>query len=260
MSLHPQILELKRRTAGQFLTCKYDPNVAVDYAIRAATPSKDLQYGEIEFYAALFGVKDSYGTVAVRGCFAKSIQERGPKSAGNEKIIHLLYHDKMKPLGSIVEMEEDEIGLRVRAKLDVEAGGKPLEVYVQTKSGTIRQYSYGFDYVWDKMKYDEKTKNILMYECALYETSSITINSSNPAAFTIRSKEDFENAVDALGERAEELLKEVPRASRMELKQLLTEYRTLAERAKPGDAPLPTSKPLISIGGYELGEYINNLK
>lgn len=248
-ALHPQIAKLKRATAGQFLTCRYDVE-GVDFTTRAKRAN--LGPNQIEAYVALFGVRDSYGTVAMRGCFAKSIQERGPESKGNEKIIHLFYHNILDPVGRLIEMEEDEIGLRVIIEFDQTQ--RAQDIYDMTVSKTIRQYSYGFDYVWDKMKYDEKTKNILMYECAVYETSSITIRSSNPAAATIRSVEDFNAKIESLGELSEAAVRSLSRSQRMELKQLFSEYRALALRAKPEENPLPITKP--TLGGYDLSDYL----
>lgn len=252
-ALHPKVLELRKRTAGQYLTCRYMDVAGIEIPVNYQTRADSLPEGEVEAYAAVFGIRDSYGTVAVKGCFAKSIQERGPKATGNERIIHLLMHDRLCAVGSLVDMSEDDYGLKIRIKFDIEAGGKPFQIYKQTKSGTIRQYSYGFDYVWDKMEYDEKTDSVLMYETALYETSSVTIGSANPLAHTIRTKEDFISKLVDLGEQAEEILRNVPRSQRMELKQLFSEYTALAERAKPDDAPLPDLKPqLFAIGGYNL--------
>lgn len=253
IALHPKIVELKKRTAGKYLTCRYADASGKESQVNFQSRTDALPEGEVEAYVAVFGVRDSYGTIAMKGCFAKSIQERGPQAPGNEKIVHLFFHDKQCPLGTLTAMEEDDYGLKVRIRFDIEAGGKPLQIYKQVRSGTVRQYSYGFDYIWDKMKYDANKDAVLMYETAVYETSSITINSANPSAFTIRTKEDFQAKMDDLGEQAEEILRNVPRGQRMELKQLFSEYTALAERAKPDDAPLPESKPqLFAIGGYNL--------
>ena len=52
---------------------------------------KDLGYnGEsrtISGYAAIFNNKDKAGDILLKGCFAKSIQDRGPESQANDKII-----------------------------------------------------------------------------------------------------------------------------------------------------------------------------
>ena len=55
----------------------------------------DLNYNEdsriISGYAAIFGNVDKAGDLLVKGCFAKSIAERGPESQANDKIIFFTY-------------------------------------------------------------------------------------------------------------------------------------------------------------------------
>lgn len=249
--LHPKIKELQKRFKGLAPSFSVvDQNSLTTRAAFATPPAED----ETDHYIALFGVKDSYGTVAVRGCFAKSIKERGPDSQANEKIIHLWMHDRHEPLGKPVLMEEDEIGLKVRIKWDVSAGGMPYRIFNQTKSGTVRQNSYGFEYVWDKMEYDEEGDAILMYESALFETSSISILSSNPEAATFRTKEDMDNYISELEDYAEEFIKSIPFKNRLELRQLLTRYKSLIEGKPDSLRTLKDNKPkdLLEVGDYKL--------
>ena len=226
-TLHPKIAELQKRFKGvlpQF--------VAVDQPSLQVRAQFDTPLGanETDHYAALFNVPDSYGTVAIRGCFTKSINERGPQSKANEKIIHLWMHDKHEPLGQLTMMEEDMVGLKVRVKWDVEAGGMPQRIYTQTKSGTVRQNSYGFEYVWDKMEYDEDKGLVMMYESALFETSSISILSSQPEAYTaVRTREEIETSLEQLTELSEEFVSSIPFKHRMEFRQLITRYKSLAQ-------------------------------
>lgn len=225
-TLHPKILELQKRFKGvapQFTSV--DQNSLQVRAQFDKPPAED----ETDHYAALFNVPDSYGTVAIRGCFTKSINERGPASKANEKIIHLWMHDRHEPLGQVVMMEEDMIGLKIRVKWDVNAGGMPARIFNQTKSGTVRQNSYGFDYVWDKMEYDDDKGLVMMYECALFETSSISILASQPEAFTVRSKEELEQTLDQLSDLSEEFASQIPFKHRLEFRQLITRYKSLAQ-------------------------------
>lgn len=251
-SLHPKIEALRRSTAGQFLTSRYVDQKTL--AVRGSGFPVPPGPNEVDAYVALFGVRDSYGTVAVKGCFAKSIQERGPESSANEKIIHLWMHQRTEPVGSLTMMLEDDFGLLVRIKFDAEAGGMPLRIYKQTKSGTVRQYSYGFEYIWDKMEYDDKTESILMLECRLFETTSASILSSNPEAYTVRTKEDVADVLAALGEEVDEALKGLAVRKQMELRQIVSQYKTLAERVAPVEPQPPTNpKPgELAIGEYKL--------
>ena len=225
-TLHPKIVELQKRFKG--VLPQFTPVDQLGLQTRASfalPPAED----ETDHYVALFGVPDTYGTVAVKGCFAKSINERGPNSKANEKIIHLWMHDRHEPLGQLTAMEEDAIGLKVRVKWDINAGGMPFRIYNQTKSGTVRQNSYGFEYVWDKMEYDEEEDVVLMYEAALFETSSISILASNPEAKTFRSKEELQSGFQELDEMAEEFVSNIPFKYRMEFRQLMTRYKSLLD-------------------------------
>lgn len=225
-TLHPKILELQKRFKG--VTPQFTSVDQNSLQVRAQF-DKPVAEDETDHYAALFNVPDSYGTVAIRGCFTKSINERGPSSKANEKIIHLWMHDRHEPLGQVVMMEEDMIGLKIRVKWDVNAGGMPARIFNQTKSGTVRQNSYGFDYVWDKMEYDDDKGLIMMYEAALFETSSISILASQPEAFTMRSKEEIQTTLDQLTDHAEDFANQIPFKHRLEFRQLITRYKSLAQ-------------------------------
>lgn len=249
-TLHPKILELQKRFKGvlpQF--------VAIDQSSLQVRAQFDTPLGdnETDHYVALFNVPDSYGTVAIRGCFAKSISQRGPQSKANEKIIHLWMHNLHEPLGQVTMMEEDMVGLKVRIKWDVEAGGMPLRIYTQTKSGTVRQNSYGFDYVWDKMEYDEDKGLVMMYEAALFETSSISILSSQPEAYTaVRTREQVETDLEQLNELSEEFVSSIPFKHRMEFRQLITRYKSLTQV----EPPITTLDNMVAeaseVGGFKI--------
>lgn len=232
------------------MTCRYvdlkGNEVKPDYKLRQVSDN------EVEAYIAVFGVRDSYGTVAVKGCFAKSIKERGPQSNANDKIVHLWCHQSHEPVGQYTELVEDDYGLRARIKFDVDAGGTPMRVYRQTKSGTVNQYSYGFDYVWDRMEYDEETDSILMYDLVLVEGTSLALGASNPATHTIRSRQDYLKRIEELSLDVEDVLKGLPRSKQFELRMLIGEYKTLAETVAPVETPDPPKPGKLSIGGYNI--------
>jgi len=254
--LHPKIQELKDRTAGQYLTSRYIESIPK----RAGSPVEPKYKDNtrvIEGYLAVWGVKDSYGTIAMRGCFAKSISDRGPSSNAKNKIIHLFMHNMFEPVASYLELEEDDYGLRFAALVD-DVEGMPERVLVQTRSGTLNQYSYGFNYVWDKMEYVENRDAVLMHECDLYEGSSVSIKASNPETFTIRTKEDLDNKLIELGHEAEAIISTIPRKHQMEIRQLITSYKSLAE-LKPleGKRALdlsiePVESEVMAVGSYKL--------
>lgn len=240
-ALHPKVQELKDRTAGEYHTFRY-----LQSTLPLPKKKVEPRYADnprvVEGYLAVFGVKDLDKTVAVKGCFAKSIQERGPKSNAKNKILHLWMHNMFEPLGQYLELEEDDYGLRFAAEFD-DTEGMPTRILDQTRSGTINQYSFGFTYVWDKMEFDEKNEAILMYECDLFEGSSVSIRASNPETYTIRTKEDFKNTFGQLNNETEDFINSLPRQYRMEIRQLVTRYKSLAE-FKPSQEERPLSKTL----------------
>lgn len=204
----------------------------------------------IKGYLCVWGVRDSYGTVFVKGCFAKSIAERGPKSAAKQKILFLWMHDTCDPIGQFTVLEEDDYGLYFEASVDeVENGERAL---IQTQSGTLNQFSVGFDYVWDKMEYDETRDAILIMEAMLMEGSVVSF-ASNEETYCIRSQEQFEAETERLQQDTEFFIRSVPRNLQLELRRLITRHKTLAE-FKP-DEPLKQRKPeedAVKIGGYNL--------
>ena len=72
----------------------------------------DEKEGIVSGYFASFDTIDSDNDVIRRGAFKKSIQEQGPNSQGNRKIQHLRNHDWDRQIGKILELEEDEYGLK----------------------------------------------------------------------------------------------------------------------------------------------------
>lgn len=93
---------------------KYKGRLGMQYKTFSIN-SKDVNYdGEsrtISGYASVFGNKDKAGDILIKGCFSKSIQDRGPESAANDKIIMLWMHDMEEPIGRFTVLNEDGKGL-----------------------------------------------------------------------------------------------------------------------------------------------------
>lgn len=211
-------------------------------------------------YFCIWGEKDTYGTAFVRGCFSKSISERGPESSANQKIAFCWQHDIKDPIGQNIKIVEDEIGAYTEFKFDdFEAVPNAKRAKAQIKSGTINGYSFGFDYVWDKMEYDEKTDTIYIKETYLVEISPVT-RASISGTHTVRSVEDYEAQKGFLTEETDEFIKSIPRSKQLELRQLLTRHISLAqiEPLKLRSA-LDENKPDEHIGKLNISAIINNI-
>lgn len=178
----------------------------------------------VEGYCCVWGVKDDRGTGWIRGAFAKSINDRGPKSNAKSKILSVWQHQISNPIGQVIELEEDDYGLRFKIIFDDIPEGR--RAAIQVKSGTINQFSFGFDYVWDQMYYDEKTDTIWVKEAELFEISPVTFASMEDT-YAIRSAEDFSTQKNLLDEETDILLTGLPRQKQLEIRQLISRHISL---------------------------------
>lgn len=103
-----------------------------------------LADGEFVGYASVFGNRDSYGEVVARGAFAESLAEW--KESGLP-IPVLWGHNMADPdfnIGEVLSAEEDERGLKVHVRIDMESPKGP-QVYRLLKGGRVSQMSFAFD-------------------------------------------------------------------------------------------------------------------
>lgn len=133
----------------------------------------------IEIKFASFGNIDDDGDCLVKGCFAKSINDRGPESKSNRKIAFCWQHDIKDPIGKIESIDEREDGAYAIIKLcDFEAVPNAKRAYSQLQDGTINQFSFGFEYVWDKLDYDDDKDCFIVKEVKLHEISIVTMGAN----------------------------------------------------------------------------------
>lgn len=215
--LHPKVKELKLRTTP------------VTYSLQnRAMNDLQLEDRRVKMYLAVWGVPDDKGTIFVRGCCSKSIQERGPKSNAKYKIACLYMHDQGNPMGIFDVLEEDDYGLYAECPFDKVEGGDEIDrVLGQIRSGTINQFSIGFNYIWDKVEYDENVNAFILKEIDLYEGSAVTI-ASNQETYALRAGKTLEEEREQLVEETETLLRTLPRQKQLEIRQLLTKHISLA--------------------------------
>lgn len=138
----------------------------------------------IEIKFAAFGNIDSDRDILIKGCFAKSIQERGPGSSTHRKIAFLWQHDLHDPIGKILKIEEREDGAYAEVQLsNFEAVPNAKRAYYQLIDGDIDQFSFGFEYVWDKVEYDEAADAFIVREVKLFEISVVTLGANEMTEF-----------------------------------------------------------------------------
>jgi HK97 family phage prohead protease len=143
-----------------------------------AGPDDGLTEGEFTAYASVFGNKDSYGDVVVKGAFAddlKAWEESG------QNIPLLFGHNMADPdfnIGHVVKAEEDEIGLKVTAQLDLE-NPKAAQVYRMIKGRRINQMSFAYDVLEGAhAKSDELGDYYELRRLKTYEVSVVTIGAN----------------------------------------------------------------------------------
>lgn len=182
---------------------------------------------KISGYAAVFGNKDKAGDILIKGCFAKSIAERGPESSAKDKIIHLWMHDMKEPVGKITALKEDDHGLYFEAEISkIPQGDRYIE---QLRDGTLNQFSIGFKYVWDKVEYDEERDAFIVKEVVLYEISAVSIGCNGETEF-LDFKSD-ENAYKLFDKEISEALKGVE--NKLQIMQLINKAISLGANMKP---------------------------
>jgi HK97 family phage prohead protease len=223
---HPKIQELRKKAKPiNYLSDSYVDASGTVVLNNYKLGIKDEATRTIKGYLAVFGNVDLQGEKLVKGCFAKSIAERGPNSTSKYKILMLWQHDFCDPIGQFTKLVEDDYGLYFEAVLDAVPNGD--RTLLQIKSGTLNQFSIGYDYVWDKVEYDETDDSLVLLEVMLFEGSVVTLG-ANMETYAIKAGKDLVAAKEDLDYETEEVLKSIPFNKRLEFKQLLTKHIQLA--------------------------------
>ena len=143
-----------------------------------AGPEDGLSEGQFVAYASVFGNIDSYGDVVVKGAFGNDL-DRWAKS-GNA--IPLLFgHNMTDPdfnIGYVVSAEEDEIGLKVTAQLDLE-NPKAKQVYRMIKGRRIDQMSFAYDVLEGGPATLDGEDVYEIRDLKLYEVSVVTVGANS---------------------------------------------------------------------------------
>lgn len=212
----------------------------------------------IKGYLLVWGVMDSYRTIWLKGCCAKSIADRGPDSTAKQKIIFLWQHDQRDPIGQFRVLKEDDYGLYFEAVVDDVTNG--IRALKQVRSGTLNGFSVGFNYVWDKIEYDDTLDALVIREVELHEGSVVTIPSQSET-FAFRSAEQYENAQADLCDDIDYYLRSLPRDKRAEGRELFTRHAALLRSEPPKQqAPAPTEEQPPAETGIDYGHLLTNFK
>lgn len=140
---------------------------------------EDLDEGsrKVKGYLSSFGIKDSDNDVIYPGAFSKSIKERGPAAESNRKIAFLRMHEWAWQIGKFLELTEDAFGLQFVGQLGRSTAGE--DALRDYQDGILLEHSIGFQYVEDKIKYNEKEDQFDIFELNLFEGSAVTFGANS---------------------------------------------------------------------------------
>lgn len=182
----------------------------------------DLADGEFIAYASVFDNRDSYGDIIRKGAFAETLAEWS--TSGNT--LPVLYgHDFGDPfsnIGSVVDVVEDDHGLRVKARLDLD-NAKGAQVHRLLQEKRLSQMSFAFDVLEGaEMEVDGawayEIRRVKLYEVSVVpiganqETSVVSVKSGDGGGESTATKAD-DDTVDkarALLKQALDLVEPAP--------------------------------------------------
>lgn len=133
--------------------------------------------GKFEGYASLFGERDTFGEVVMRGAFADSLAQHRQQGTS---VKMLWQHDTFTPIGSWMEVAEDDIGLRVKGRfnLDSDAG---RNAHAHVRAGDVDGLSIGYNVAEDGAEIDPEARVIRLRRLDLAEVSVVTFPALRPA-------------------------------------------------------------------------------
>ena len=132
-----------------------------------------LAEGQFTGYAAVFGNKDSYGDVIVKGAFEESLGTYRENGAGIACYWSHQMSDPEMCIGETVEAHEDDRGLFVKVQLDLDTV-KGAQVYRLIKAGRVNQMSFAYDIEDYAFAHDdEKGEFLELRRLKLHEVSVV---------------------------------------------------------------------------------------
>ena len=112
--------------------------------VNIKSPADSLDEGVFTGYASVFGNRDSYGDVVVKGAFEESLKDFG---TGGANIPCYWSHQMSNPMmwiGKTLEAYEDDHGLFVKVQLDLD-NPNAAQVHKMIKEKVVNQMSFAFD-------------------------------------------------------------------------------------------------------------------
>lgn len=217
-------------------------------------------------YFASFNTVDSDGDMFAPGSFAKSISEN------SSRIMHLLQHNTLQPIGRPTVLKEDNLGLYFETPIaKTQLGDDVLQLY---RDGVYKEHSVGFEMInsgQGQVNSDQSAEPVnVIKEAKLWEGSTVTWGAnhntplvgikSNASLFanhssltTGHSQLTASNILDEALERSSLIYKQLHRGNlhddtytllEIELKQL---QALLAARPCDHTLPATTDSPQLDV-------------
>lgn len=139
----------------------------------------DGDAGTFEAIVSVFGNVDSYGDRVVKGAFAKTLADW--EASGNPIPVYWSHRmdDPDYNIGQVLEAEERDEGLWVKAQIDLDAT-KASQVYRLLKGARVTQFSFAYDVEDYSIVKDEDTGSDVyeLRQIKLYEVGPTPIGAN----------------------------------------------------------------------------------
>lgn len=160
-----------------------------------ATRSKfEVEDRSIKGYPIVWGEKNDYNEIVLRGATLNSLNARGVGSSKNPIVI-LNQHRQTEILARPSVLQEDDYGLYFEGDI-IKGVQYADEALAQIRQNVLKQLSYGFDYIYDKVDYDESEEAYILRELKLWELSLVTFSSGESAQLRSYGGRQFLVALD----------------------------------------------------------------
>lgn len=225
----------------------------LDFTLVKSDSSDDLVEGEFIGYASVFGNIDSYGDVVARGAFADALKELGGAPGRLPVLYGHDFHDPFSNIGEVLDAVEDDHGLKVHARLDLD-NPKAAQVYRLIKAGRLSQMSFAYD-VLDGGPVDIDGRDAYeIRRVKLYEVSVVPIGANQDTEIV-----GVKNAPAISKDDVMQLLRDVINPPVAEAEQAAPSVDVVDSEGKDasGDvfaAALAVELELLEVGNYEFEE------
>lgn len=156
-------------------------NEYIDLPFNFETKGLEETTGIFYGYGSMFGGNpDSYGDIIVKGAFKDSLELGGRNGYG---VSMLWQHDPTQPIGTWLELNENEKGLNVVGKL-TKGVRQADEALLLMKDGALQGLSIGYEINRNDYEYDEKKKIRYLKKINLWEISPVTFPANTRARVT----------------------------------------------------------------------------